>query len=101
VSILTKYLKSLKQKRADPYSPSRDVPAAGLVLERCMSDERKVAEVNARCTTAMIRAMGMQAENQSRQHRGESPAYTEESFQKIIEEEGTGWNAVCGLLYHS
>jgi len=64
-----------------------------------MLEEQKAAVLSARCTTAMIRAMGMAAENQSRQHRGESPAYTEEAFQRIIEEEGTHWNAVCELLY--
>ena len=60
-----------------------------------MSDEAKAAVLNARCATAMIRAMGMQAENMQREHRGESMAFTYEDFEKVINEEGTHWNSVC------
>jgi hypothetical protein len=33
---------------------------------------------------ALIEAMGMQAENEMRKHRGESPAYCENDFQNVL-----------------
>jgi hypothetical protein len=33
---------------------------------------------------ALIEALGMQAENKQREHRGQSLAYTEESFRNLI-----------------
>ena len=65
-----------------------------------MTEEQKAAVINARAATAMIRAMGMQATNMQRQHRGESMAYTSADFEKVIEEEGTHWNAIYTVLYH-
>ncbi len=59
-----------------------------------MSDELKAAVINARVATAMIRAMGMQAENQHRTHRGDQIAYDETAFLNVIEEEGVHWNAI-------
>lgn len=41
---------------------------------------------------ALITAMGMQAENDQRKHRGESMAYTYDDFQKVILEHGIGTN---------
>jgi hypothetical protein len=64
-----------------------------------MTDEIKAARVFACCTTALIRAMGMQAENQMRQHQGYAMAYDEAAFNRIILEEGTDWNAVHKVLY--
>jgi hypothetical protein len=64
-----------------------------------VTEEQKAAMINARCATAMIRAMGMQAENAQRQHRGESLAYNEEAFLQVIEEEGTHWNAIHKVLF--
>ena len=43
---------------------------------------------------ALIEAMGMMAENQQRIHRGESLAYTEESFSALIEKYGIHHNAI-------
>lgn len=63
-----------------------------------MGDELKLARIMARCTTALIRAMGMQAENQQREHQGNAMAYDEAAFLKIIEEEGTHWNSICDVL---
>jgi hypothetical protein len=60
-----------------------------------MSDEIKAATINARCTTALIRAMGMQAANS--QFPQDQP-YTEKDFQNVIVEEGTHWNAVASVL---
>jgi len=64
-------------------------------------NEQKIIEVNARCTRAMIRAMGMLAENQSRAHQGYSMAYVEKDFMKIIDDEGIGHNQVIIELYNS
>jgi hypothetical protein len=45
----------------------------------------------------MVTAMGMMAENQQRIHRGESLAYTEENFQKLINDNGCHHNAVLSI----
>ena len=63
-----------------------------------MDDAIKAAMINARCAAAMIRAMGMQAENQNRSHRGENVAYWEDDFNRVIEEEGVGHNDVMSVL---
>jgi hypothetical protein len=62
-------------------------------------DEIKAARINASCATAMIRAMGMQAENQQRERQGLALAYDEEAFIRVINEEGIGWNDVHKVLY--
>ncbi len=59
-----------------------------------MKDELKAAVINARVATAMIRAMGMQAENQHRMNCGSSIAYGEEAFVAVVEEEGIHQNAI-------
>jgi len=56
------------------------------------------AILNARVARALIRAMGYQAENLQRQHRGESMAYMETDFSDLIELEGIGHNDVISLL---
>jgi len=53
-----------------------------------MTEERQAAELNAAVARALIRAMGMQAENQRRALHGESPAYIEEHFLNVIDSEG-------------
>ena len=58
-----------------------------------MSKQDYAAEIIAPSARAMIRAMGMCAENANREYRGEAPAYAEEAFLAIIEE-GIGHNAV-------
>ena len=45
-----------------------------------------------------MKIMGMQAENQQREHQGKAPAYDEAAFIRVIEEEGTHWNAICVVL---
>ena len=47
----------------------------------------------------LVRAMGMQAENQQRIHRGESIAYPEEAFSKLIEDNGIHHNAILTRWY--
>ncbi len=66
---------------------------------REMCDVIKAATINARCVTAMIRAMGMQAENDQRKAVGSSMAYDEAAFLNVIEEEGTHWNSVARVLH--
>jgi hypothetical protein len=66
-----------------------------------MSDEIKLGRVMSACTTAMIRAMGMQAENQQRIHQGNALAYDEKAFENVIIEEGVHWNAIHGILFEN
>jgi len=63
-----------------------------------MTPEEKAAVINASAATALIRAMGMQAENLMRQQRGETIAYVEDAFIKVIEEECIHWNGVNSLI---
>jgi len=57
-----------------------------------------IAILNANVARALIRAMGYQAENLQRQHRGESMAYMEKDFSDLIELEGIGYNDVIGFV---
>lgn len=64
-----------------------------------MTQERLV-DIEARCTRARIRAMAMAAENAQRLVSGNSPAYTEQAFLGLIDEEGIGYNRIIEDLYH-
>ena len=59
-----------------------------------MTPGQSAAFVNAAVARALIRAQGMTAENLQRVHRGESMAYTNEDFEKLIDDEGVGHNSV-------
>jgi hypothetical protein len=63
-----------------------------------MSPEEKAATINARCSTALIRAMGMQAENQQRFYRNDPMAYVLKDFEQIIIEEGILWSQLHKIL---
>jgi hypothetical protein len=63
-----------------------------------MTEDQKAAVIHARSATAMIRAMGMKAENDLCAHSGEPLAYDEADFLRVIEEEGVDWNAVHKVL---
>ena len=63
-----------------------------------MDENRQSRLLFSLCVCAMIRALGMQAENEQRKHRGESMAYDEEAFASIIGEFGIGWNDAIGTL---
>ena len=45
-------------------------------------------------TNTFVTALGMHWENKAREQRGESPAYGEEHFKDLIEENGTHHNRV-------
>jgi len=47
---------------------------------------------------AMIKALGMHAENEQRKHRGKSMAYVEEHFIELIDEHGIGHNDAITTL---
>jgi len=64
-------------------------------------NEQKIIEVNARCTRAIIRAIGMLAENQRKTHQGYSVSYFEKDFLNLIDNEGIGHNQVITELYNS
>ena len=63
-----------------------------------MSDSENAAYVFSQSVCAMVEAMGMAAENQQREHRGESIAYDEDAFAAIINKYGIHHNAVVGKL---
>ena len=49
-------------------------------------------------TRARIQMAGMEAENMQRQHLGQSMAYVEADFQKVIDENGLNHNQVINRL---
>jgi len=59
---------------------------------------KQIVSVMAQTTAANCRLAGMQALNAERERRGESAAYTEEDFEKIIMEFGLGYNQVWTTL---
>lgn len=54
----------------------------------------KAAQLIANSSAALIEAMGMMSENIDRVNRGESLAYTEDFFMKLIEDNGITYNDV-------
>ena len=63
-----------------------------------MTDDQNTAYVLSQIACAVIEAMGMQAENQQRAHRGEAMAYRENDFNALIEKYGIHHNAVCAVM---
>lgn len=64
-----------------------------------MTPEQKAAYVNAQVACAMIEAMGMQAENMGRVHRGTAMAYNDEHFSALIEKYGLHHNAIHEYVF--
>lgn len=58
----------------------------------------KAALVQAASARALIRAMGMQAENAILLHRGGSPPYRLVDFEALVEDEGIGHSDVMEVL---
>ena len=54
----------------------------------------EAAKLIANSSAALIEAMGMMSENIERANRGESLAYTEEAFNKVIRDNGIDYNSV-------
>lgn len=54
----------------------------------------KAAQLIANSSAALIEAMGMMSENIKRTNMGESLAYTEDSFMKLIQDNGITYNDV-------
>lgn len=63
-----------------------------------MTTEQSAAYVNSEAACALIEAMGMAAENQQRQHRGESMAYTQEAFEALLRKHVIGHNAALSTF---
>lgn len=61
-----------------------------------MDDNRimEAAKLIANSSAALIEAMGMMSENIERANRGESMAYTEEAFNKVVMNNGIDYNSV-------
>lgn len=60
-------------------------------------DDNKImeaAKLIANSSAALIEAMGMMSENIERANRGESLAYTEEAFNKVVMNNGINYNSV-------
>jgi hypothetical protein len=60
----------------------------GIVNKHPLGAIRSSAYIMSQCISAMAKIAGMQAENQERAYRDESPAYTMEDFEALIPEFG-------------
>ncbi len=60
--------------------------------------ETRAAYVQSQATAAMIEALGMQAENAQRIHRGEAMAYDEAAFDAVINKYGLDHNSIVSFL---
>lgn len=73
------------------------VPGRGGIGE--MSEEQgRAALVFSQSICAMLKGLGMMSENLQRLHRGESMAYSDEMFEKVIDEFSIGYNSAVILL---
>lgn len=54
----------------------------------------EAAQLIANSSAALIEAMGMMSENIERANKGESLAYTEDQFMKLIQDNGRTYNDV-------
>ena len=63
-----------------------------------MTENARAAIVFAAAARALIRAMGMEAENAIRLRRGEALAYDGEAYERLLVEEGIGHNQVMEAL---
>ncbi len=54
--------------------------------------------VHAASARALVRAMGMHAENQAAAAAGRPPVYGEADFTELVDDEGIGWNAVMEVI---
>ena len=64
-------------------------------------DDNKImeaAKLIANSSAALIEAMGMMSENIERANRGESLAYTEEAFNKVVMNNGIDYNSVMSRV---
>ena len=59
---------------------------------------RQATYVFAQAVAALARIEGMKAFNQERQNNGYSLGYSEDAFEKIIEDFGLGHNSVMTIL---
>lgn len=64
-----------------------------------MTDEQKAAYVYSQATAALIEAMGMVAENQLRDSKGEAQAYGEKSFFELPYTYNLYHNSVVSLFH--
>ena len=62
-----------------------------------MNENQQAAFIMSQSACALIKAMGMQADNQRAAHDGEPPEYIGRAFNELIEEHGIGCNAVIGF----
>ena len=65
-----------------------------------MDKEQNIAYINAQIACAMIKAMGMTAENKQREILGQSMAYSADMFFDLIEEHGLGHNSIITQLFN-
>ena len=64
-----------------------------------MNENQKAAYIMAMAASALIEAMGMQALNQYRTDRGETIAYDDEAFQKVVDKYELHHNSILTLFH--
>lgn len=64
-----------------------------------MTDEQKAAYVVGESMVLLGRLLGMHAENMQRSYRGESMAYVEVDFERVVDSSPVHHNASIGLFH--
>ena len=62
------------------------------------SEMRKAAIIMARAAELNTRVSGMVAENSINAIRDEYPAFTNNDFERVINETGCHWNQICEVM---
>lgn len=65
-----------------------------------MSPEQAAAFINSQVACAIIKALGMNAENAQRIAQGQALAYTEKDYVELINEHGIGYNDVLFTIHN-
>jgi hypothetical protein len=67
-------------------------------MRKAMSENDRAAFIVSQAACMVVEAMGMQAENKMREHRGEQMAYDSLHFIQLIEKYGMSHNSVIAYL---
>lgn len=65
-----------------------------------MTDNQKAAYVMGESVAALIEALGMMSENLQRMQRGESLAYNDEAFTKLLNEHCICHNSTLAIFHN-
>jgi hypothetical protein len=63
-----------------------------------MNEESRAAFLFSQSVCVLTRTLGMMSENMQREHLGQSMAYQQDAFEKVLQEGGIEWNDALTTL---